>query len=251
MKQISLLLIILAIMPLSAWERGYQLDPHMSLSYDVLELPGRNMLWLAAAQKATLLETNMGGDSLNLLRFAYIESTFTSYNMEYGNDSTIWIVGYYNNGTDWDIGIIKLDSEYNLLDYKTYDIYRSDMFPVFQFDSDYNCIIAGYQDVLEDFMGWVFKTDSDGNLLWADTLDCGGRVWFTDILIASDSTYYLVGSFQDTVDWIGKSIVIQIDQDGDSLNGVVLPFDSTFTRSAELAGDSAIYLFGQTAPAGA
>jgi hypothetical protein len=251
-KAICLLgIFFLAALPLSAWERGYQLDPHMSLSRDVLDLPGGHMLWLAEAQKVTLLETNMGGDSLNVLRFAHIESTLFSYNMEYGIDSTIWIVGYYYNGTEWNIGIIKLDSECNLLDYKTYDIYRSDMFPVFKFDSDYNCIIAGYQVSSGDYMGWIFKTDSDGNLLWADTLDCGGRVMFYDVLIASNNTYYLVGSIQDTVDWNAKSIVIQIDEDGDSLNGVVLPFDSTFTFSAELAGDSAIYLFGQTAPAGA
>ncbi len=251
MKRISILLVILAVMPLSAWERGYQLDPHVSRFYDILELPSGNMLWLAEAQKATLLETNMGGDSLVLTRFPEIDSTFWAYSMEYGADSSIWIAGYHYNGTDRKASIMILDSDCNILDYIIYDIYGYDFRPKLIFDSEKNCVVVGNHRVSGEYIGWVFKTNPAGSLIWAKTLDTGGRVWFTDILIASDNSYYLVGGFQDAVEWIGRTIIIHVDESGDSLNGVVLPFDSSFTRSAELVGDSAIYLFGQSAPPGA
>lgn len=240
--------IIFALIPLSllSWERGYELNPSYSLSYDVLELPGSNMIWLAEAPRAILLETNRGGDSLRVFRFNDIDSTFVAHTMEFGVDSTIWLGGHSYNGSNFDASILILNSDCSFIDYIRYEIYNEDFIDKTIFDSDNNCIVAGHNYESGNYLGWLFKTGTDGTVIWADTFDYGVNGWFTDILEKPGDGYYLLGGAMDTSDAVDRPLIIRVSEAGDSINGVLLPLDTTYISCAEFAGDSGIYLFGAT-----
>lgn len=111
-----------------------------------------------------------------------------------------------NNG-EYDIWLIKINDEGNLLWEKTFGGSSSEKaFDVIE-DSDKNLIIVGYTESEDGIISynhgekdlWVIKTDENGNLIWEKTF--GGSDWESgNKIIQTDDGNYLISGYTNSSD---------------------------------------------------
>jgi hypothetical protein len=164
-----------------------------------------------------------------------------------------------NNG-DFDIWVVKLDADGNLLWQDTYGTLSSDYgYEIMEVADGYMVCgyVGGIGGDITNFNGfgdaWLFKISKTGTLLWQKTFGGTDGDWGRDISIADDGNYLLTGTTKSRdgdVSWydgIQRMWVLKITPQGDILWQLTLGgSDGESCLSSEKTTDNGYVLAGYT-----
>ncbi len=126
----------------------------------------------------------------------------------------------YIPSEDYDMWIVKLDANGNIVWEKKLGGPYMDYANAIQQTSDGGYIVAGVYECVENDIhhdeAWVIKLDSNGNVVWKKKLGGNESVWWyaNDVKQTSDGGYIVVGQIYDHRNLNSSALIVKLDANG-------------------------------------
>ena len=148
-----------------------------------------------------------------------------------------------------DLGLTKVDSDFNVIWSKTYGGYSYDFGSRVKQTNDGGFIACGLIGSQNGLLTYLVKTDSDGNLQWTRVFDdVLHNNWATDVEQTEDSGYIICGRIlENPMSYTYDGYIIKTDSTGSMQWNKTYssPEWNTF-EDMTLSGDGGYFLFGVT-----